>query len=590
MSDIGAINLQWSATLIQALVDGGITHFVISPGSRSTPLALAVARHPDTKYWVIVDERDAAFMALGQSKKREVPTALICTSGTAVANWLPAVIEAYHSSTPLLLLSADRPPELHNCGANQTIAQNNIFGEQVSARYTTPPPDEIDDPVTQLTELVPQMIESMENPAPGPVHLNIPFREPLLARNSKQIKWHNSGLQYAARDHADNTIPVIDYQEICQEVSGKPGVILCGESHYPKGFNTVLNQLAESLGAPVFADPLSNLRWGDDDNQLFFTHYDGILRNEKNRRLCRPEWVIQFGRFPLSKAVATLLQESLPKRYITVHHKTVWSDPLSLSNTKISTSPATFCQQLLQYADPNPTDNLPASPCGCPSGRPQPQAGNSHLHTLKEKERLAAEWRSNPDDLSEDQVIRTLNRQLPGGTILFSGNSMVIRDIDGWMTQREEPLKLFANRGASGIDGNLATVCGIRAVTDPDTPVVALLGDLTLFHNLNALYLAKELEMDLTIIVINNGGGNIFSHLPPAQLPEFESLWLTPTTVEFKRVAALYDIPYREVTDRDGLALYLDEVLQQPHPKLIELTIDRNISNRNHHQYWESLH
>jgi len=571
MSDIGTTNLQWSAILIQTLVDGGINHFVISPGSRSTPLALAVARHPDTKHWVIIDERDAAFMALGQSKQRGVPTALICTSGTAVANWLPAVVEAYHSATPVLLLSADRPPELHNCGANQTIAQNNIFGEQVRASYTTLPPDEIDDPVSQLTELVPQIMESMKNPIPGPVHLNIPFREPLIANNCEQIKWHNSGLQYKNRDHTNHSIAAVDYQAISREINRKPGIILCGESGYPDNFNELVTQLAENLEAPIFADPLSNLRWGDNSTQHIFTHYDGILHDEDNRKLYRPDWVIQFGRFPLSKSVATLLQESKPAKYITVHHKTIWSDPLSLSTSKISTPPSNFCQQLLQHTGSSPIDN-------------------NHLKMLQEKEQLATEWNSNDDNLSDDQVIKVLHRQLPGGTILFSGNSMVIRDIDGWMSCRGRDLKLFANRGASGIDGNLATVCGIRAVTDPNTPVVALLGDLTLFHNLNALYLAKELGMNLTIMVINNGGGNIFSHLPPAQLPEFEKLWLTPTTVNFKRAATLYDIPYREITDGKELALCIDELLQQPHPKLIELTIDRNISNHNHHQYWESLH
>lgn len=587
MSDIGATNLQWSAILIQTLVDGGINHFVISPGSRSTPLALAVARHPEAQYWVIVDERDAAFMALGQSKQRGDPTALICTSGTAVANWLPAVVEAYHSATPLLLLSADRPPELHNCGANQTINQNNIFGEQVRATYATSPPDEIDDPVRQLTELVPQIIDSIKNPIPGPVHLNIPFREPLLAVDDEKIKWKNSGLQYRShrKDQTDHPITSVahpqeaarpprssvDYQAIFREISNKPGIILCGESHYPDGFTKLLNKLAEHLGCPVFADPLSNLRWGNSDNKQLITHYDGILRNRENRKQYQPEWVIQFGRFPISKPVATLLQESPPKQYITVHHKTIWSDPLSLSNQKISTTPPNFCQQLLAHADTSFTDN-------------------NYLNRIQEQEEQATKWESNPDNLSEDQVIKVLHQQLPDGTILFSGNSMVVRDIDGWMASRESSLRLFANRGASGIDGNLATACGIRAVADPNTPVVALLGDLTLFHNLNALYLAKELGMNLTIMVINNGGGNIFSHLPPVQLPEFESLWLTPTTMDFKRAAALYEIPYRGVTDREELIPCLDDVLQQPHPKLIELAIDRSISNRNHHQYWESLH
>ncbi len=572
MDETGTRNLQWSTCLIQMLVESGVDRFIISPGSRSTPLALAAARNQTAEHWVIIDERDAAFFALGQSRKRGTPSALICTSGSAVANWLPAVVEANHSATPLLLLSADRPPELHNCGANQTIEQHNLFGEQVRGSYTTPPPDEIEEPLQRLSTLVPQLIQRMSHPLPGPVHLNIPLRKPLLSEDSTSIdcQSHHSLPAQVEGSEAGQPIDKTDYQALARTIHGEPGLILCGEGSYDESFYPLLEKLAERLDSPIIADPLSNLRWGHPENRRLITHYDGLLRGRGAANLTHPEWIIQFGRFPLSSSLENFLQQRPPPRYITVHHKTLWSDPLSLSTQKLEIDPSSFCTGLLGH-------------CGNNASLPE------YNHTLQQQEKRAAEWSSSESALNEHQIIQTLRQQLPDGALLFSGNSMAIRDLDGWLASREQPLQLFANRGASGIDGNLATVCGIRSTTGSDTPVVALLGDLTLFHNLNALYLAKESGMNLTILLLNNGGGNIFSYLPPAELDEFESLWLTPTTIDFKKAAQLYDIPYRSIDQQNELQ-QLGDAFRQGGPKLIELVVDRNSSNHIHQQYWESLH
>ena len=570
MGKCGALNLQWSTHLVQMLVDSGVERFVISPGSRSTPLALAVARNPSARQWVIIDERDAAFFALGQSKMTGTPTALICTSGTAVANWLPAVVEANHSATPLLLLSADRPPELHNCGSNQTIEQNNIFGEQVREFHTIPPPDEINNPLQQLSTLIPQIIGGMDHPIPGPVHINIPFREPLLPDHPEQIEHEREQNPPATQEKITQLEDEADYNILYRSLHGKPGLILCGETNYGDDFYHLLEQLANRLDSPILADPLSNLRWGHPQNRHLFTHYDGMLRSRKDDTATRPEWVIQFGRFPLSKSLAGFLQQKPPSHHITVHHRTLWSDPYALSTKRVEIDPSSFCRELLSHKEESaslPKYNL----------------------TFQQLENRAARWESGDSELNEHQIMKALQHQLPAGALLFGGNSMVIRDIDGWLAGREQSLRLFANRGASGIDGNLATACGIRSATGADRAVVALLGDLTLFHNLNALYIAKEIGMNLTIMVVNNGGGNIFSYLPPARLDEFESLWLTPTTMDFKKAAHLYDIPYRRI-DSHGELQQLGDAFQQSGPKLIELTVDRNISNHIHQQYWESLH
>ncbi len=564
-TDVGTLNLEWSALLVATLVDQGIDHFVISPGSRSTPLALAVARHPDAKHWIIIDERSAAFFALGQSQQSGRATALICTSGSAVANWLPAVVEANHAAVPLLLLSSDRPPELHGRGANQTIEQQNLFVDQVRGAYPLPPPDEVSDLRTILEKILQQALPQLKKPLPGPVHLNIPFREPLLPANLDTISWTPEPIPVLpARGLSRHWLRL---HQVAKQIHQQPGVILCGEGSHGHDFPQRLMDLTEQLDCVILTDPLSNLRWGQPDTDRTITHYDGFLRQQAES--LAPHWVIQFGDFPLSKTLATWLKRQPPTHYLNIQHQRHWSDPESLTTETFHCSPAQFIDSVMKQLE---------QPAILPNWKDQWIA----------REQLATRWQ--PDDqLNEQQLLQQLHRLLPANSVLFSANSMMIRDIDGWLTSREAPLRLHANRGASGIDGNLSTVCGIRSVTNPEIPVIALLGDLTLFHDLNALSLLHDTGGNLTLFVINNGGGNIFSYLPPAQLPEFESLWLTPPNIDFEKAAALYQINYQRIERVIDLQQLLPEEIHQERPKLIELIIDREASIAAHQHYWESL-
>jgi len=544
--DIGLANYQWSQQLIASLVSSGITRFVISPGSRSTPLTLAVSRNRDAQHWLIIDERDAAFFALGQSKVDKIATALICTSGSAVANWLPAVVEANHSATPLLLLSADRPPELHNCGANQTIQQHNIFGAEVRFNKSILPPDEIKNSDEYIQQLVDTLIgklgsnNSNQNIIPGPLHLNIPFREPLLPStlppeiSAKPIQ----------ENIALNELPIPTYQikESAEIVSIGAGLIICGEAIYNSKFPLQLQKISKQLNVPILADSLSNLRWRAQQYDLLITNYDAV--SEEIQIGVHIEWIIQFGKFPLSSSLNRYLHNHPPKKFITIQHRQLWSDPLSLSTKRIEIEPALFCSEL--YSELKENQHSPAV-------NSTQQLLTDNLIKLNAK---ANSWsigkRSSNKDLdllSEQAILQSIKSEIPADGVLFSANSMAIRDIDCWLGKRSKPLKLFANRGASGIDGNLATLCGIRSVIDSDTPLVALLGDITIFHNLNALYIAQQIKGNTTIIILNNGGGNIFSQLPPAKLPEFKELWLTPTNLDFKKAAALYNIEYQKNRD-----------------------------------------
>ena len=566
MAHLGQINLQWSISLIQALIDQGITRFVISPGSRSTPLALAVARNPLAQHQVIIDERSAAFFALGQSRQQRSPSVLICTSGSAVANWLPAVVEANHAAVPLLLLSADRPAELHQRGANQTIEQEQLFGVQVRGHHSLSPPDEEQDPTAALTTLLQEMMVQLRQPVPGPVHINIPFREPLLPETFDSIDWSPAPIQFLPQRTLSRRWLLLN--EAAEKIHQHPGIILCGEGHYPDTFYNPLNQLAERLDCPIMVDPLSNLRWGHAPSARILTHYDATLRNSSSQPPS-PQWVIQFGDFPLSKTVANWLTQNTIPTYFTIQYQRLWSDPESLATEVFHCSPEQFVNALLKQL---------SEPAQLPEW-------NHHFTTLEQQ---AHSWVS-PYPLCTQQLLHTLLNQLPEESVLFSANSMMIRDIDGWLPADKKSLTLHANRGASGIDGNLSTACGVRSVVEAEVPVVALLGDLTLFHDLNALSLVQQLEGEFTIIVVNNGGGGIFSYLPPAELPEFEPLWLTPPEIDFKQAAKLYQIEYYRIDEPLDLQQQLAHPLQKRGAKLIEWVVDREATITAHQQYWESL-
>ncbi len=564
---VGEINLQWSISLIQALTEMGIHRFVISPGSRSTPLALAATRNAKASHWIITDERSAAFFALGQGKQSGQASALICTSGSAVANWLPAVVEANHSATPLLLLSADRPVELHGRGANQTIEQESLFGNQVRASHPLLPPDEQTEYRTTLAELLQQVAVELQQPIPGPVHINIPLREPLLPNQFDTINWIPEPIQILpARTLSRSWLRL---HEVGEKLYQQPGVILCGQGAYGETFAQQLLTLAERLDCVVMVDPLSNLRWGLPSTERLLTHYDGILRSSRLQHH-RPRWVIQMGDLPLSKTLSNWLSQQPPAHYFNIQHRRRWSDPATLTTETFHCKPEQFIESLLKQLETDATVDGWCLP-------------------FIQLEQQASRWQ--PDySLSEQRLLQSLQQSLPAHSVLFSANSMMIRDIDGWCSSRELPLQLHANRGASGIDGNLSTACGIRSVVDPALPMVTLLGDLTLAHDLGALTLLREDQgNNHTVIVVNNGGGNIFNYLPPATLPEFEPLWLTPPNIDFSKAAALYEIPYQKIDKAVDLEQLFTPLLQTDGPKLIEWVVDPAASIAAHQEYWESL-
>ena len=527
--DVAATNLRWAMALVDGLVSSGVSRAVVSPGSRSTPLALACLRHPRMRTWVQVDERSAAFFALGLAKADRRPAALVCTSGSAPANWFPAVIEANYSLTPLILLTADRPPELRDCGANQTIDQVKLFGGQVRASHELPPAEAAPEALRGLGFLAARAVDQSRWPLPGAVHVNVPLREPLVPAGA--LPEYEAAARPVAVSYPVMQPPQRDIDRLAAELSGRRGVVVCGAGEYGEDFPSVLAQLAEQLACPVLADPLSSLR---------------------------------FGAMPVSKCLQNYLGTCPAAVHILAEPYGRWPDPLHQTTRLLRAGPAAVCSALL-------------------AARPAP-APAAWLADFVAQERRAADLAAENKPV-EAAVIESLLGRLAPGSGLFSGNSMAIRDLDSYAAGGESPLRIVGNRGASGIDGNVSTALGLAAALGK--PVAALLGDLAFYHDMNGLLAARGAH--ITFVVLNNGGGGIFGYLPQAGLEDFERAWLTPTGLDFSHAARMYGLEYRRVSSAGAFDAALAAALEHDGPDLIEVVVAREESLERHRAYWRAV-
>jgi len=526
MADTGTLNFLWSQHLVAGFVAAGVRHAVMSPGSRSTPLALALLRQPRIACEVVLDERCAAFFALGLAKATRMPVLLLATSGSAPANWLPAVVEASQSGVPLLLLSADRPAELHGCGANQTIDQLALFGPHVRARHALDAPHEGFAPAW-LHALAARACAQASGPLPGPVHLNQPFREPLLPAGDCPPLEILPPLRVTPPDGAPDAAAV---RELARRIAGRPGAIVCGELPASPGFAEAQAALAAQFDCPVLAEPLSGLRFGPHDRSRLCVRYGDWLPAAP-----AGEWLLRFGAFPVTKT----LQEYVARPravHALVDPWPRWNDPAHRLTDLFHADPAAFCRALL-------------------AERPMP-AEPAWRAALAEREAAA--------DLA-DSPIAALIAAMPDGTPLFVGNSLAVRDLDRASGSAGKRLPIHANRGASGIDGNLSTALGIAVASGR---VAALVGDLTCQHDIGGLALAAK--RDAVIVVINNGGGGIFEQLPQRALPEFERGWKTPQNIDFAHAARAFGLSFQRAGSLDALRPALERAFAAGGPHLIE--------------------
>jgi 2-succinyl-5-enolpyruvyl-6-hydroxy-3-cyclohexene-1-carboxylate synthase len=567
--DPACTSLSWAAALLEGLVGAGLRHMVISPGSRSTPLVLAAQRQRGLELIPVLDERSAAFFSLGLARSSRRPVGLACTSGSAPAHWLPAVVEAYSSAVPLVLLSADRPPGLRPWGANQTVDQTRLFGAFVLEFHDPGLPEDGPEAIKGMHALGARAAAVSSGRRPGPVHINLAFPEPLVPAADCSAAG-GGGAEYAQPAPAPSRTSCPAVRAIPEELAATSadllrgrGIIVCGPDAYPEAFAASLWHCADRLALPVLVDPLSGLRFGPAGRERV-TRYDALLRNRAAARALRPDWVLRFGAAPVSK---TLMEWLRGTPVLLADPRGQWRDPTQDARLHIDAEPARLCDWLAEW-------------------RPvAPDADWLDLWANAEARLLAVTddylWQAH---WCEPQAIRTLVQRLPAGSALFVANSLPVRQLDAWSGARDAVLSVHGNRGASGIDGNVSTLAGLNA---GGTPTLGLLGDLALFHDLGGLLLAKRLALPL--IVVNNGGGRIFDYLPQHGLPGFEALWRTPVDLDMAALADLFGMRFWRSEDAGGFSRVLDEALAGTPPGLIELRVDADLSRRVHQDFWQLI-
>jgi 2-succinyl-5-enolpyruvyl-6-hydroxy-3-cyclohexene-1-carboxylate synthase len=553
---------------VDELAAAGVEHVCLCPGSRSTPLALTFARHPRIKVWTHLDERSCAYFALGIGKASRQPVAILCSSGTAAVNFAPAVVEAFHSHVPLIVLTADRPPELREVGANQTIDQVGLYGSAVRWAVNLPLPEASDQVLHYVRMVAARAVDTAREG--GPVHLNFPFREPLVPAPYDFAPEARPSFQVA---RARRRPTPEDLAAVLDQLSGKKRVlVVCGPQTDPD-FADAVSSLALRLDWPVLADPISGVRYGQHHPANIISAYDNFLRSPAIAGRLIPDFVLRFGAAPTSKPLATFLQRhQIPQ--VLVADDATWNDPDLTASAVVYSDAASFCDALSATLASEPTE------------------AKNWLHEWLEIERRA--WSAIDNVLgpektaSEVSVFSDLAPLLLDGTSLFAGNSMPVRDLDSFFPAGQRNLRFLASRGASGIDGVVSTALGVAAATQER--LVLVIGDLSFYHDMNGLLAAKRFGLKGTIVLVNNDGGGIFSFLPQNEDQEhFEALFGTPHGLDFAPVAELYGLGWQSVTTREEYRHALAASFDAPGVNVIEVKTNRAENVRLHQRIWQAV-
>jgi 2-succinyl-5-enolpyruvyl-6-hydroxy-3-cyclohexene-1-carboxylate synthase len=560
----------YTAAFVAELVQTGVTDAVVSPGSRSTPMAMVMAEHPGLNVHIHVDERSAAFFALGIAKASGKPVAILCTSGTAAANYFPAVAEANISRIPLIVITSDRPHELRDVGAPQAIDQIHLYGHHVKWFAEMAVPENSNEMLHYVRSVCGRAAATALQAPSGPVHLNFPFREPLIPRiddeNVFQLK--ERPRRYVNVRNGALTIDKNDLREIASSLNEhEKGMIVCGQIEDP-AFIEMVSELAERLHFPILADPLSQLRSGMHSTKNVIDAYDTFLRSGEAKDYLKPTIVLRFGSMPVSKALTIFLKENHQAEHLVVDGGGGWRDPAALSTEMIYCNETIFCQQLLSELKAN--------------------KNQQYLHKWQALNRLTKENLTairDTAELSESRLFYQLAEMIPENANLFVGNSMPIRDLDSFFHNNRKSIRILANRGANGIDGTVSTALGAASVSQQ--PSYLVLGDLTFFHDLNGLLAAKLYPIDITIIIINNNGGGIFSFLPQAEHPKhFELLFGTPLDLDFEHVVRMYNGKFTRVQDWDHFGAVMESSKTTHGLNVIEVVTKRDRNTEEHRKMW----
>ncbi|MCL1695354.1 MULTISPECIES: 2-succinyl-5-enolpyruvyl-6-hydroxy-3-cyclohexene-1-carboxylic-acid synthase [unclassified Lysinibacillus] len=552
--------------MVASLVQAGVENVVVSPGSRSTPLAYAFASTKQLNMYRQVDERSAAFFALGIAKATAKPVVLLCTSGTAAANYFPAIVEASYARVPLIVMTADRPHELREVGAPQAINQPNLYGSQVKWSVDFPLADGAAPTLPFIERHIARAVAVAMSAPFGPVHINVPFREPLLIDFREE-------LPEATFKHSSmgQLIPSMETQQELSKIlsSTKRGFIIIGELALGTDL-TVMWEFVRQLKWPVIVESLSNMRSAVPEDCLPYviTTYDAIMKSEDFKKLVEPETVLRLGAQPVSKFIMQFITKSQPKAYIVVDEDPMFRDATGVSTHFVHASIGEWLTQL------------------------------EISETALESEYLA-EWQDANDialeyiehyaegAIDEGAMVSRLLKMIPNGSDIFVSSSMPVRDIDTFLMATPKDIRIIANRGTNGIDGVVSTAMGFSQGNNRETYL--LIGDLAFLHDVNGLIASRYQECNLTVIVMNNDGGGIFSYLPQSTVEaHYEDLFGTPTALKFHDIANMYDMDYLRVDDISELSVRFTTMKKRP-MRLIEIFTNREENVYAHRALWNRI-
>lgn len=575
---------------VDELSRNGVHHVCVSPGSRSTPLALMIAGHSSLRIWMHLDERSGAFFALGLARALGEPVALLCTSGTAAANFLPAVVEAHGSGVPLLVLTADRPPELRDVGAAQTIDQNRLYGAHAKWFVDVALPEETPDLLRYARTLAARATALSKASPAGPVHLNFPFREPLVpspvappldAAGDVIEAWNGrpDGAPWVKVEDSPPALSESAARDLAKmlEKAERP-MIVCGPQP-DSSLAEPLSKLAKLLGAPLLVDPLSQIRWGAHDHGVLIDRYDAALRHYPTADSLSPDVILRIGSIPTSKTLNEYLkrQSGVP---LVVVDGSRWPDPSLLASEMIHAHPRPACESVLALLESGRAGNTESAWVAKwrAVNSTASEAIERHICTLNET--------------FEGQVLSDVVASLPSPSTLFVSSSMPVRDLDAFGAGDSRSIRVLANRGANGIDGVVSSAMGAAGANREAKagPLVLVIGDLALYHDMNGLLAAKLHELDVTIVVINNDGGGIFSFLPQSAHDEhFEKLFGTPHGLSFEPAAVLYGASYNRVNNSASLRQSVADGIARKGLHIIEIETDRARNVALHRDVWDAV-
>lgn len=552
-------NTLWANVFVDELARAGLKSVCIAPGSRSTPLTIAFARHGGIRIYAHLDERSAAFFALGLALASDEPVALVCTSGTAAANFFPAIVEAHMSRVPLIVLTADRPPELRYSGANQTIDQVKIYGDYalwaVDAGLPEAEPPAV--AIRNLRTLSARAYAKANGIRKGVVHINMPFRKPLepievagdivdVPRGAEARHGDRPYTQLRTTQATPAAIPA-DLHDIIE--AHPDGIIVAGINAH-RSAQGLIPDIMQQTGYPLIADPVSGFRFGMEG---VIGGYETFL---KALHIPRPEVIIRVGDVPVSSLLNQYVTTSQPAYYVHLSTDGEWSDDSHLITHLVTVGN--------RYGNQSTTFNRPT--------RLQTQMQQIEQHT----------WKIIDDKLSEGEyfdgaAVYDVVDLIPSESTLFVGNSLPVRLLDQFGKPQSKRIHVYASRGASGIDGNISTALG-AGTARPDHPLVAIVGDITFYHDMNGLLAVQRNGVPVTIVLLNNNGGGIFHRLPVKDFePEFTDLFVMPHGLEFEHAARMYGLEYVRADDRRAFRQAFSESVNKKLSRVIEVRTDTTL-------------